>query len=469
MVVLNEDCQPDFQALQNAFEIGRSLDIVYYLFDAPFLNGHDVRQQPVEQRRRALQDLLEDHNHGPLRFSSAFSASHQDILESACAMALEGVMGKRAGSHYVSRRSADWIKLKCRLRQEFVIVGYTQPKGSRNGFGALLLAVHANGGKSPLLYAGRVGTGFNEAKLAHLHEHMQALQCRKSPLDKPLTSAQARGVHWIKPVLVAEVEFAQWTRDGVVRQAAFIALHSDKPQTQIVRESALNATEIEAAQSPANAPAKTSNGITVRASEQRQTVAGVSISHPDRVIDTESGIRKVELAEFYQQISDWILPQLSNRPVALLRAPEGILGEQFFQKHADRLAIPNIKQLDPKLDPGHAPLMEIDSLKALIGAAQMGCIEFHTWGARNDQIEKPDRVIFDLDPDPALPWRSMLEATQLMLTVLDELGLQTWLKTSGGKGMHLIVPLRRHADWPTVKAFAKAMAQFMTRQLPERF
>ncbi|MDH0099170.1 DNA ligase D, partial [Pseudomonas sp. GD04158] len=201
----------------------------------------------------------------------------------------------------------------------------------------------------------------------------------------------------------------------------------------------------------------------------KPVVAGVAISNAQRVIDPDSGTSKLQLAQFYESIADWLLPYLNNRPVSLLRAPEGIGGEQFFQKHAERLAIPNIKHLDPELDPGHARLMEIDSVAALVGAAQMGCIELHTWGATSDRIETPDLFVLDLDPDPALPWRSMLEATRLTLTVLDELGLQAFLKTSGGKGIHIIVPLARRAGWDEVKAFAKAIAQFMTSQLPERF
>jgi bifunctional non-homologous end joining protein LigD len=251
---------------------------------------------------------------------------------------------------------------------------------------------------------------------------------------------------------VAEVEFAEWTRDGLVRQAAFIALRTDKPASEIVREQ----PSLPAASKPAR-------------SKARETVAGVSISNPQRVIDAESGARKLDLARYYESIADWILPELDERPVSLLRAPEGVAGEQFFQKHAERLAIPNIKHLDPKLDPGHARLMEIDSLKALVGAVQMGCIELHTWNATTGRIELPDRLILDLDPDPALPWRSMLEATRLTLSVLDELGLDTYLKTSGGKGMHLVVPLARRADWDCVKAFGKALAEFMAHQLPERF
>lgn len=445
VVSLNGDGLPDFQALQNAFDIGRSLDIVYYLFDAPFLNGQDQRQAPVEERRAALKAALAGSRSKLLRFSEAFTAHHRDIFESACDLALEGVIGKRLGSPYVSSRSADWIKLKCRLRQEFVIVGYTRPQGSRSGFGALLLAVNDDSG---LVYAGRVGTGFDQASLKSIYAQLTPLECSTSPLEKPLTSAQARGVHWVQPTLVGEVQFAEWTREGVVRQAAFVGMRTDKPAAQIIHEQPRTAKSMKTAKKPSG---------------------NVNITHPDRVIDKQTGTQKQQLAEFYDSISQWILPFLRHRPVSLLRAPEGIEGEQFFQKHSERLAIPNIKQLDQALDPGHARLMEIDSAAALIGAVQMGTVEFHTWGGTTDKIETPDLFVLDLDPDPALPWKAMLEAAQLTLSVLDELGLQAFVKTSGGKGLHLVVPLARRDNWDTVKAFAKAIAQFMTAQLPERF
>ncbi|MBP2869842.1 MULTISPECIES: DNA ligase D [Pseudomonas] len=445
VVSLNGDGLPDFQALQNAFDIGRSLDIVYYLFDAPFLNGQDQRQAPVEERRAALKAALAGSRSKLLRFSEAFTAHHRDIFESACDLALEGVIGKRLGSPYVSSRSADWIKLKCRLRQEFVIVGYTRPQGSRSGFGALLLAVNDDSG---LVYAGRVGTGFDQASLKSIYAQLTPLECSTSPLEKPLTSAQARGVHWVQPTLVGEVQFAEWTREGVVRQAAFVGMRTDKPAAQIIHEQPRTAKSMKTA---------------------KKNSGNVNITHPDRVIDKQTGTQKQQLAQFYDSISQWILPFLRHRPVSLLRAPEGIEGEQFFQKHSERLAIPNIKQLDQALDPGHARLMEIDSAAALIGAVQMGTVEFHTWGGTTDKIETPDLFVLDLDPDPALPWKAMLEAAQLTLSVLDELGLQAFVKTSGGKGLHLVVPLARRDNWDTVKAFAKAIAQFMTAQLPERF
>ncbi|MCO8160688.1 DNA ligase D [Pseudomonas sp. 21LCFQ010] len=458
VVVLDRDGLPDFQALQRAFDEHSDAQIVYYLFDAPWLNGDDLRKQPLQARREALAQVLEGQRSKLIRFSAGFAASHHDIVESARAMGLEGVIGKRAGSLYLGKRSADWIKLKCRLAQEFVIVGYTPPEGSRSGFGALLLAVN-DARAAGLVYAGRVGSGFDGKTLRQLKQQLDALQRDSSPLCKPLSRELSRDVQWVEPQLVAEVQFAEWTRDAVLRQASFIGLRTDKPAAQVVREVARRAALplVDEAQPDSSEQAT------------KACVAGVAISHPERVIDPQSGVSKAVLAQFYLAIADRLLAELSKRPVALLRCPQGIEGEQFFQKHAQRLSIPNITQLDASLDPGHAPLLQIDNRAALAGVVQMGGIELHTWGATSDRIETPDRLIFDLDPDPALPWCSMIEATQMLLAVLDELGLQAFLKTSGGKGMHLIVPLARHTGWDQVKRFGKAVAEFMSRQLPERF
>jgi len=476
VVVLNDRGLPDFQALQRAFEIERSLGIIYYLFDAPFLNGEDLRSLPVEERRARLEAILAAGKTGntgnnnktgnkskksPLRFSEAFSGDHRDIVASACAMSLEGLIAKRIGSPYVSRRSGDWIKLKCRLRQEFVIIGYTEPRGSRSGFGALLLGVYSDAG---LEYAGRVGTGFTQQSLASITAALQPITRAQSPLAKPLNSMQKRGVRWVEPQLVVEVEFAEWTGEGILRQAAFIALRSDKPAREIVRETAQSANEV-------TSPKKQKVSKNKRAGTKTHTATleGVRISHPERVIDPQSGITKLALAEFYAEISPWLLPHLKGRAVSLVRAPEGIEGERFFQKHADNRQIPHIHLLPQSLDPGHARLMEIDSPAALAGVAQMGTIELHTWGSAVSAIEYPDRFILDLDPDPALPWRVVVEAARLALAVLDELELQAFIKTTGGKGLHLVVPLGRKNTWPEVKNFTKALAEFMAKKIPERF
>ncbi|MDI2144584.1 MULTISPECIES: DNA ligase D [unclassified Pseudomonas] len=452
VVVANEAGVPDFQALQNAFESGRSANIIYYLFDLPYLNGVDLREVPVEERRAALATVLKAHKHPLLRFSEAFDETPEALLNSACQMQMEGLIGKRLGSPYVSRRSSDWIKLKCKHRQEFVIVGYTDPKGSRSAFGALLLGLHDRD-SGELRYAGKVGTGFNEATLKSLLAQLKPLRAKKPVVANPPSGFEVKGVHWLKPSLLAEVAFAEMTQDGSVRHAVFHGLRDDKPAKDITEERAK--------------PMKTSKTQATAPSQSGLADGKVRITHPDRVIDASSGTTKMQLAEYYASVTEWILPQLKDRPVALVRAPDGIAGELFFQKNAEHLAIPGIRTLDK--DVTGQPVMLINNAEALIGAVQMSTVELHTWNATTVDLEKPDRFVLDLDPDPALPWKSMVEATELTLTVLDELGLRAFIKTSGGKGIHLVVPLIRKHGWDEVKDFSHAIVSHMAKLLPERF
>ncbi|MBV4519496.1 DNA ligase D [Pseudomonas sp. SWRI74] len=466
MVVADEQGVPDFQALQNAFEAGRSAGILYYLFDMPYLNGVDLREVPVEERRAALATVLNASKNPLLRFSDAFGEDPQALLNSACQMRMEGLIGKRLGSPYVSRRSSDWIKLKCKHRQEFVIVGFTDPKGSRNAFGALLLGLHDRD-SGELRYAGKVGTGFTEATLNSIHQQLKPLQVKKVPVVNPPTGVELKGVHWLKPELLAEVAFAEMTKDGSVRHAVFHGLRDDKPAQDITEERA-TAVKTASAKKTAAKPSAASRKKAEPAPSQIGLDEGkVRITHPDRVIDASSGTTKVQLAQYYASVAEWILPQLKDRPVALVRAPDGIAGELFFQKNAERLAIPGITTLDQKLT--GQPMMVINNAEALIGAVQMSTVELHTWNATSDNLDKPDRFVLDLDPDPALPWKRMVEATQLTLSILDELGLKAFLKTSGGKGIHLVVPLTRKLGWDEVKDFSHAIVSHMAKLLPERF
>lgn len=456
MVVADEQGVPDFQALQNAFDAGRSASIVYYLFDLPYLNGVDLREVPVEARRATLATVLKPTENPLLRFSDTFNESPEALLDSVCKMHMEGLIGKRLGSPYVSRRSSDWIKLKCKHRQEFIVVGFTDPKGSRSAFGALLLGLHDRD-SGELRYAGKVGTGFSEASLKRLYEQLKPLQAKKPSVVNPPTGVEAKGVHWLKPVLLAEVAFAEMTKDGSVRQAVFHGLREDKPATDITEER------------PTTVKTSTTKTKTSQAAPSQVGLeqGKVRITHPDRVIDASSGTTKMQLAEYYASVTEWILPQLKDRPVALVRAPDGITGELFFQKNAENLAIPGIITLDKALT--GQPMMVINNAEALIGAVQMSTVELHTWNATSVDLDKPDRFVLDLDPDPALPWRSMVEATRLILTVLDELGLKAFLKTSGGKGIHLVVPLTRKHGWDEVKDFSHAIVSHMAKLLPERF
>ena len=456
MVVANEQGVPDFQALQNAFDAGASANIVYYLFDLPYLNGVDLREVPVEERRVVLSTVLKL-NHDPLlRFSDSFAEAPDALLNSACQMQMEGLIGKRMGSPYVSRRSSDWIKLKCKHRQEFVVVGYTDPKGSRHAFGALLLGLHDRD-SAQLRYAGKVGTGFNETTLKRIFEQLKPWQTKKPSVVNPPSGFEAKGVHWLKPTLLVEVAFAEMTKEGSVRHAVFHGLREDKPAKGITEERP----------HVVKTPEKKTAGAQPAPSQAGLVKGEVRITHPDRVIDATTGTTKVQLAEYYASVAQWILPELKDRPVALVRAPEGIAGELFFQKNAEHLAIPGITTLDKALT--GQPVMIINNAQALIGAVQMSTVELHTWNATADNLERPDRFVLDLDPDPALPWKSMVEATQLTLSVLDELGLKAFLKTSGGKGIHLVVPLTRKQGWDEVKDFSHAIVSHMAKLLPERF
>ncbi|CAL8473895.1 DNA ligase D [Caballeronia sp. S22] len=458
-VVLDDRGLPDFQALQNAFDVGRPQDIVVYFFDVPYLNGYDLRNVPLVQRRAILKALIEPIDDPVLRYSQDFAFHADDLLKSACDMALEGIIGKRIDSTYVSGRSTSWIKLKCRRRQEFVIGGYSEPSGSRGQFGALLLGVYDTHGK--LQYAGRVGSGFDHATLIAVKKELDKREVKRMPFASEPQERSRTPVHWVKPELVAECNFAEWTKERIVRQASFVSLRDDKPARQIVKEVPASAKKVASKKAPAKKTA-------TKAKAGSAEIEGVKISHPDRVIDKSTGFTKIDVVEYYASVADWMLPHLKDRPVSLVRAPEDIGGELFFQKHSAKLAIPHITQ-HADIDPGHPPLLTIESSQALVGTAQMGTIELHTWNAVASNIEKPDRMVFDLDPGEGVGWERMIEAAKLTKDLLAELGLTSFCKTSGGKGFHVVVPLAKQAGWDDMKDFSQAVAQHMASALPKLF
>ncbi|MCS4295990.1 bifunctional non-homologous end joining protein LigD [Comamonas sp. BIGb0152] len=452
VVALNAQGLPDFQRLQNAFEEGGSPALVYYLFDLPFANGQDLRLQPWQARRQRLQAALQaspglGHN---LRLSEAFMGDPVPLLASACALGMEGLVGKRKEAAYHAGRTADWIKLKCSQRQEFVIGGYTRPKGTRTGLGSLLLGLHDQSGK--LVYAGNVGTGFSEASLRQLAARLQQIQTRACPFEDPERIAYQ--AHWVKPVLVAEVGFASWTAQGRLRHAVFQGLREDKPARQITRE--------EAATMPAPKQAKPAKTV-------KPAMRGIAVSHGERILDASTGVTKLQLVRYYEQVAPLMMEHLQDRPTSLLRAPDGVAGQPFFQKHLQGRAMAGIVQLPQSLDPAHPPLLAIASAEGLAQAAQFNVLEFHTWNAKRDRILRPDRMSFDLDPGEDLPWSAVQEGAELLRVLLQEMGLAPFLKTSGGKGLHLVVPIQRRHGWETVKGFSKAIVQHLAATVPQRF
>jgi bifunctional non-homologous end joining protein LigD len=355
-------------------------------------------------------------------------------------------MLKRRDARYESGPTETWLKAKCRLRQELVVCGFTARGGKEGEVGSLLLGYYV--GKK-LHDAGSAGTGWNARTGRDLWQRLLPLERDTSPFDVAVPkpgrwSRRAAGAErWVHPELVAEVEFAEWTGEGVVRQASFKGLRVDKPAHRVVRET--------------GEPLKPA------------PLSQAKVTHPERVIDPASGVSKLELVRYYESVAEWMLPHLVDRPIAMVRAPAGIAGQTFFQKHAEKTAMPGLKTHDRNLWMNHPPVLTVDNADALLSAAQMNVVEFHTWNSTTQHIDTPDRVIFDLDPGEGVKWKQVQEAALLTRALLEELDLQAWLKTSGGKGLHVVVPLAPRLDYKSVKSFSQAFVRHLSKTIPDRF
>ncbi len=470
VVVFTQDGKTSFQALQNAFDADFTGRIVYCLFDVPYLNGYDLRSVPLIERKRLLASLLDpskperrgdSRSRTPsdrtvLRYSDHIVGRGDTSFDEACRRGLEGLIAKQADSVYRSGRGRTWLKIKCEQRQEFVIAGFTEPAGSRSGFGALLVGYHERG---RLRYAGRVGTGFSAASLRTLRRKLASLEQPQSPFADPPAGREARGVRWVKPELVAEVRFSEWTQDGLLRQPSFQGLRTDKEARSIGRERA---------DSGGAGPASASPEAKISREEAGGPIEKVRLTHPDRVLYPDIGLTKRDLVRYYESVADRILPHLRGRPLTLVRCPRGYQN-CFYQKHVNERMPPGIGRVSIEEDGGRATYMTADSLEALRGLVQMDVLELHTWGATRDRPDRPDRLTFDLDPDPSLPWPRVVEAAQLMRELLTELGLVCFLKTTGGHGLHVVTPIQRNLDWGGAKSFAKSVADHMAVTIPQRF
>ena len=366
-------------------------------------------------------------------------------------MGLEGVIAKRLTSRYASSRTEAWVKVKCQLRQEFVVGGFTARAGSEREVGSLLLGVYDDERK--LRSVGSVGTGWDSTTAAAILRRLEKLETPVSPFDvehaptKGRWSKRAKGSErWVTPSLVAEVSFGEWTPDGHIRHPIFKGMRQDKSADSVERE------------------------VSVPSSRHRRGPArALKISNADRVIDPSTGLTKGDLVNYYDSVVHRILPHLRERPTSLVRGPSGITGELFFQKHSGTLRIPGLRDLDAGLWPGHSSLIEVSTAEALVGAAQMNVIEFHTWNSSARNIDRPDRMIFDLDPGEGVSWPAMQEAAMLTRTMLTELGLACWLKTSGGKGLHVVVPLTPKHGYEAVADFSRAIVVHLAKTIPSRF
>jgi bifunctional non-homologous end joining protein LigD len=382
------------------------------------------------------------------------------VLRQACKFGLEGIVSKRRDAPYHEGRDASWRKVKCANREEFVVIGFTDPEGGRAGFGALLLGRYGAGRQ--MRYAGRVGTGFSTTQLERLRRRLDLI-ASDAPTAALPRDMPRRGVHWVEPSLVAEIRFAGWTADALLRQASFVGLRDDREATEVVDD----ATAPAAMPAGKSAPAAVVPGEPAR--DGSLIFAEVRITHPERVLFPDIALTKLDLAQYYAAIAEWVLPQLAHRPLTLVRAPGGAGKKSFYQKHLGPGAPKALGRIEIQGDEGIKSAPVVNDLAGLVALVQMDVLEIHPWGAAIADIETPDRVIFDLDPDALLPWSRVTEAALAVRDALSGIGLDSFVKTTGGKGLHVVVPLTPKLGWLAVKAFSKWVAERLAALRPEEF
>ena len=472
IVVLRPDGLSSFGALQEALSGARGIgEMVYYLFDLPYLDGRDLRKLPLIERKRRLRELLEASGkgrRGSIRYSDHVEGQGEAFFEQACRTGLEGILAKRAASPYHAGRGRDWLKVKCVQTRELAVVGYTDPEGSRQGFGALVLGEAQDG---RLVHVGRVGTGFSDRVLRSLTPRLKSLEMAQAAVTPPPRGAAARGVHWVKPELVADVAFTERTRDGILRHPVFRGLREDK----IPQETAGEAKGIELEKGGRKGAAKPGGREAPRRSSPKGRpgagLKGMRLTNPDKVLYPGDGITKKQLVDYYLEVQERIFPYVKDRPLTIRRCPDGYDKFCFWEKHLDDLphGLRAISLDDPETEKQRGPYFYAAAMEGILALVQLGALELHVWGSRAARVEHPDLMIFDIDPDAGLPWKQVVEACATMREKLDGIGLKSWLKTTGGKGLHVCVPLGRRQDWDEVKEFAKAVAESVAARQPARY
>lgn len=431
----------DFSALQADLSAGRTDRFLFYAFDLLYLDGYDLRAASLIVRKQALEKLVGAAT-GVIGYSNHLDENGEIVLRHACRLGLEGVVSKTRDSAYRDGRTKSWLKSKCSARQEFVVAGYVPSTTSRKAIGSLVLGAYQG---DKLQYVGRVGTGYTAAVAESLFKKLESLNILSSPFERKLTADEARRVRYVRPEVVAEVEFRAWTADGILRHASFRGLREDKPAREIVREASNTSDNPE---------------------PPRRTV---KLTHPDRLYWPEEGVTKEGLADYYTEVWRNIAPFIVKRPLALLRCPNGIDGEKFFQKHAWKGLNANIVLVQDPKDPPSEQLISINDLDGLMGLVQSAVLEIHPWGSTVADWERPDMIIMDLDPGEDVPWSAILAAAEETKSRLVAAGLNPFVKTSGGKGLHVVAPLKPKSDWAVVKSFTKGIADAMAADSPSRY
>jgi len=452
-----------FQALQNAGKPAENTRLVYYVFDLLYLDGYDLRRLPLSERKERLREMLDDGDTPVLQYSDHIEADGAAFLRESCRLGLEGIISKRRDRPYVGGRSRDWVKVKCLGREELVIGGFTLSTADRRGIGALVVGYFHKG---ELIYAGRVGTGFNAQMLLDMRRRLEKLKQEKCPFAEVPRKESGPMVKWVRPELVAEIQFGGWTDGEVLRQPSFQGLREDKAAADVGRPASLKLVS-----GGDDMKTKAKRRHRASASESMSTRVNVALTHPERVLFPDTGLTKLGLANYYAQIAEWILPHVKDRPLSLVRCPEGqAAGKCFYQKHVGAGTPKSLGRVSIEEKEGPEEYVYVSDVEGLVGLVQISVLEIHPWGSLRDNVERPDRLTFDLDPGPGISWEQLVEAASATRELLSKHGLESFVKTTGGKGLHVVAPLapRRH-DWDDAKRFCKHVAGILADRAPKKY
>ncbi|MFC3908561.1 DNA ligase D [Legionella dresdenensis] len=443
VVLLDKDGKSDFQLLQNAIKANQSANFIYYIFDILYYDRYDLKRLPLIQRKEILRAVLPE-KHPNLLYSDHIINGGDMLFHHSCELALEGIISKRINSPYETKRSKTWLKVKCVKRQEFVIGGYTNPQGNRDHFGSLYLGVWND--QDELEYVGNVGTGFTQESLEEIYQQLQQYSTSKNPFN--ITPPESRKAHWLKPVLVAEVEFTQWTDDNHLRHPSFKGLRLDKKAAGIKREKAKSLHDVE--------------------KKMKKSSVDFPITHPDKIIYPEDNYTKKDMLGYYDEVCDYILPFIQNRPLSLVRCPENY-HECFFQRHYNATTPKALKSIDIESKGHIEPYIYLDNREGLLSLVQMGVLEIHPWGSLITSLETPDIIVIDLDPAPDVTWKTTVAAALDIKEELSQLKLTSFVKTTGGKGLHVVIPIKPEYDWDVIKNFTHVFVEYLEQKNPERY
>lgn len=483
MVVTDESGKSDFSALQSYMKNPGAGNLTYIVFDLLALDGVDFRGYPLVDRKEILERLMKDAPKN-LYYSRHVRGNGKESFAVSCEANMEGIIGKKVNSSYSGTRNGDWIKIKCDKRQEFIIGGYSISNKKTDGVSSLLLGFYEDG---KLIYAGRAGTGISDSDEKYLEYKFESLKRMDSPFkSKPKLKSNEK-IIWLEPELIAEIKFAEWTEDNLLRQASFKGIRTDKdpkeikiektkeePELQESIQSSVQGSDLVSNLVPNQTSGESSNHdvekpVNVYAAANRVIIEGVKITNPDKVIFDDSEITKEDVIQYYAKVSERMLPYLSNRVLSIVRCPKGISQTCFYKKHPGS-SNKEVRTISITTgDGGTEEYFYIENTTGLISEAQMGTLEFHTWGSRVEELEKPDMMVFDLDPDEGMDLSRVRQGVMDIRSILAELSLNSYLKTSGGKGYHVVVPLKPVASWNTVHDFAKRLVEAMEQKWPERY